>query len=135
MIRYALACSACAHRYDAWFANAAAYDEQAAAALVTCPLCASNDVAKAPMAPAIGGHAAKVERAATMMAAMRALTAKVKAEAEPVGVRFPEEARRIHYGEAEERPIWGQASRDDAKALVDEGIEVAPLPDLPEPDA
>jgi hypothetical protein len=135
MIRYALVCGTCEHRFEAWFNNADAYDRQADRGLVECPACCGHDVDKAVMAPAIGGKAVKVEQAAMMMTALRAMTAKVKASAEGVGERFPEEARRIHYGESEARPIWGQASPGEAEALRDEGIEVRALPDFPEADA
>lgn len=135
MIRYALVCGDCEHRFDAWFRNADACDTQAANAQIECPSCGGHRVTKAPMAPAIAGKAALVERQAILLAVLRAMTARVKATAEAVGERFPEEARRMHYGEAEPRPIWGQASLEDAQALHDEGIEIAMLPDLPDEDA
>ncbi|TVQ37230.1 MAG: DUF1178 family protein [Geminicoccaceae bacterium] len=135
MIRYALVCGDCDHRFDAWFSNAAAYDTQAAKGLIDCPSCSGHRVTKAIMAPAIGGKAAEMEKAAAAMALLRAMTAKVKATAEPVGERFADEARRIHNGESEERPIWGKATREEAEALADEGIEVAALPDFPDHDA
>ncbi len=135
MIRYALVCGDCDHRFEAWFSSADAFDRQAAQRLVDCPACAGTRVTKAIMAPAIGGKAAAMDKAAAAYALLRAMTAKVKATAEPVGERFPEEARRIHYGESEARPIWGQASAEEADALRDEGIAVAALPDLPETDA
>jgi hypothetical protein len=130
-----LLCPDCEHRFEAWFSNAAAYDEQAERGLIDCPACGATRVTKAIMAPAIGGKAAEIDKAAAAMALMRAMTAKVKATAEPVGERFAEEARRIHYGESEERPIWGQATSEEAEQLRDEGIEVAALPDFPDTDA
>ena len=130
MIRYALACGACGHRFDGWFASGESFDVQAAQGQVVCPTCAGSRVTKAPMAPAIAGKAARADRQARMLSLLRAMTAEVKARAEPVGERFPEEARRIHYGESPERPIWGRATGEEARALRDEGIEVAQLPEL-----
>lgn len=134
MIRYALRC-ACGHAFDAWFNSAAAYDEQEARSLVECPLCGGSEVAKAPMAPAIGKRRTDTTNPVAMRAALRALSRHVREHAEDVGRRFPEEARRIHDGSSDERPIWGQATVDEAKELKDEGIEVHPLPDLPDHDA
>lgn len=135
MIRYALVCGDCDHRFEAWFSNGDAYDRQASAGLVDCPACTGNRVTKAIMAPAIGGKAAEMDKAAAAFALLKAMAAKVKANAEGVGTRFPEEARRIHYGESEERPIWGRATPEEAEALRDEGIEIAALPDFPDNDA
>jgi hypothetical protein len=135
VIRYALVCGDCEHRFDAWFRNADAYDVQSASGQVTCAACSGHRVTKAPMAPAIAGKAAEIDRQAQMVALLRAVTAQVKATTEGVGERFPEEARRIHYGESEERPIWGKATAEEARALRDEGIEIAALPDIPEEDA
>jgi hypothetical protein len=152
VIRYALRC-ACGHRFDAWFASAAAYDAQAEKGLVDCPDCGANTVEKALMAPAIArGRAAPApaeavppsttppeaeaaEHPVAMRAALRAMVRRLKRGAEDVGPRFPDEARRIHQGEAEERPIWGRASGEEARALRDEGIEVHALPDVPDHDA
>lgn len=135
MIRYALRC-ACGHAFDAWFTNADAYDDQEARGLVTCPVCDGNAVAKAPMAPAIGkAHRSAPAEHVMMRAALMALSRQLKQQAEAVGERFPEEARRIHRGEAEERPIWGKATGEEAEALRDEGIQVHALPDLPDHDA
>ncbi len=153
MIRYALRC-ACGHGFDAWFASAAAYDAQAEEGLVDCPACGANTVKKALMAPAIarGRRAPAPPEAATadaagtrpatpsdhpaaVRAALQAMVRQVKGVAEDVGTRFPEEARRIHEGEANDRPIWGRATGEEARALRDEGIEVHPLPDLPDHDA
>ncbi len=154
MIRYALRC-ACGHGFDAWFANAAAYDDQATRGLVDCPACGGHAVDKAPMAPAIArGHrppaaplpetspapaapdgAAVPDHPAAVRAALQAMVREVKRRAEDVGTRFPDEARRIHRGDAAERPIWGRASDAEARALADEGVAVEALPDLPDHDA
>jgi len=149
MIRYALRC-ACGHGFDAWFACADAFDAQAERGLVDCPSCGANTVAKAPMAPAIRRRravsapvprpevskpAAAAPEPAMVRAAFVEMVRELKRRAEPMGERFAEEARRIHRGEVAERAIWGQATGEEAKALWDDGIDVAPLPDIPDHDA
>ncbi len=145
MIRYTLACAA-GHEFEAWFRDSAAYEEQARAGRLECPLCGDRDIRKAPMAPAVhggrdGGEGlpAPSERRrphlARVLHAVRALQRYVETHFEDVGERFPEEARRIHRGEAEARGIYGRASREEVRDLREEGIEVLPLPRLPEPDA
>lgn len=144
MIRYALACEA-GHTFESWFPSSDSYDEQVARGLVTCPVCESAKVSKTVMAPRLARTdkaepapaAAQpvpmiAEPARQMRALLRAVREHVMANSEHVGERFPEEARKIHYGESEERSIYGQASPDEARALVEEGIEVAPLPVLPD---
>lgn len=134
MIRYALRC-ACGHDFDAWFNSAAAYDAQAEGGLIDCPGCGGHAIDKAPMAPAVSRSRAAPVDPARMRAAMMALARQAKREAEDVGQRFVDEARKIHVGESAARPIWGQATLDDARALRDEGIAVLPLPDVPDHDA
>ncbi|WP_336486079.1 DUF1178 family protein [Methylobacterium nigriterrae] len=150
MIRYALVCEA-GHGFESWFPSSDAYDDQAARGLVTCPFCDSARVDKSPMAPGVARTDRARPPAATpaavpapapmpmlaeperqMRALLRMVRAQVASTAEHVGARFPEEARKIHYGEADSRPIYGQASLEEARALVDEGIDVAPLPMLPD---
>ncbi|KQT90338.1 DUF1178 family protein [Methylobacterium sp. Leaf466] len=154
MIRYTLACEA-GHGFESWFPSSEAYDEQVARGLVTCPLCGSAEVGKGMMAPAIarGGRAtppSEVPAAAVPMqpqsgpvalsaepdrrlrAMMRAIREHVVKTADDVGDRFPEEARRIHYGEVDSRPIYGEASPQEARDLIEEGIAVAPLPIAPD---
>lgn len=145
MIRFALTCDE-GHSFDAWFSSGASYDEQIEASAIRCPACGSADVRKAPMAPAVlrgkgkmegetgpkraelGGEA---ERRQTF-AFLKGLREHLKANAEDVGKNFPEEARKIHYGEAEERNIYGEATLEEAKSLNEEGIPTLPLPPLPE---
>ncbi|MDP4002297.1 DUF1178 family protein [Methylobacterium sp. NEAU K] len=148
MIRYSLVCEA-GHGFDSWFPSSESYDDQVARGLVTCPACDSAKVTKALMAPSVArtdrGHAptaavppaevsvpmiAEPERQVRAM--LRALREQVVANAEHVGARFPEEARRIHYGEAEGRSIYGEASPAEARALIEEGIDVAPIPVMPD---
>lgn len=137
MIRYALTCDV-EHGFDAWFRNSADYDVQAEAGLIECPHCGSTAISKAPMAPAI---ARSRETAPNPEALMRAYAARVRAHIREthdyVGADFAAEARAIHEGEAEERPIWGEASPEEARALVEDGVTVAPLPApfAPEPPA
>ncbi|NEW89863.1 DUF1178 family protein [Rhodopseudomonas sp. WA056] len=161
MIRYSLRCDK-GHVFESWFQSSSAYDSQVRRKLVSCPQCDSVKVEKAIMAPQIVGkkgrgrapEPAAADPAATnlpaeaasansptplLMAQERELRAKLKElrdhivkTADNVGERFPEQARAMHYGDIEHRPIYGEASPTEAKALIDEGIEVAPLPVLPD---
>ncbi len=145
MICYRLRCER-DHEFEAWFASSEAYDRQAKAGLVSCPLCGSVKVEKAPMAPAIArsrgtaraadedGESRK-RRTERLYRLMRAVQRYVEENYEHVGRRFAEEARRIHYGESEPRGIYGEASRKEVKELLEEEIPVAPLPRLPDLDA
>jgi len=129
MIAYQLQCRN-GHAFEGWFKDSVAFDAQAAEGKLICPACNSKKVEKAVMAPAIAG---KAREQAEARQAMRALRQKVIADAEDVGGAFPEEARKIHYGEADARAIYGEASGDEVKSLLEEGVPVAPLP--PDPDA
>ena len=155
MIRYTLRC-AHAHEFESWFRDSAAFDEQKTAGHVACPLCGSSDVSKALMAPAVrtrravearaeprgeptpASDAASVpvamadEHAAKLRAMMRAFRDHVIANSTNVGPAFAEEARKIHDGVAEERPIRGEASPDDVRSLLEDGIEIMPLPAFPD---
>ncbi len=129
MIAYQLQCRN-GHAFEGWFPDSAAFDAQQADGKLSCPNCKSKKVEKAVMAPAIAG---KARQQAQARAALRALRQKMLAQAEHVGGAFPEEARKIHYGEAEARAIYGEASGAEVEALLEEGVPVAPLP--PDPDA
>jgi hypothetical protein len=154
MIRYNLRCER-GHAFESWFQSSGAYDSQVKRKLVSCPACGSAKVEKAIMAPQIGrkkkdGASSQPPEAAStevstvpstplMMAQERELRAKLKElrdhvtkNADNVGERFPNEARKMHYGDIEHRPIYGEASPDEARSLIDEGIEVTPLPVLPD---
>jgi hypothetical protein len=153
MIRYALRCER-DHAFESWFQDSSAFDTQLKRKLVNCPVCNSVKVEKAIMAPRIVGKKgrevapagqapapAAQEAGSTplMMAHERELRAKLKElrdhivkNADNVGPRFPNEARKMHYGEIEHRPIYGEASPDEARALIDEGVEVSPLPIPPD---
>lgn len=131
MIRYDLNCEN-GHRFDSWFPNSAAFDDQIGRGLVLCPQCGTVKVTKALMAPAVAAGdnapAPLGTPASPAEAALQELRKKVETESDYVGSDFADEARRIHLGEAEARGIWGEASKNDAQALHDEGIPVAPLP-------
>ena len=137
MILFQLRCAK-DHEFEGWFPSGAAYEAQLAARKLTCPLCGDRKIDKAVMAPRIGKAAEAPTPAAKMAtnarAALRDLRRKIEAECDYVGPEFAEEARRIHYGEAEERGIYGEASDEQAEGLVEEGIEVARIPWLPQHD-
>jgi hypothetical protein len=137
MIRFALVCDR-GHDFEAWFGSGSAYEQQEAARSISCPVCGGTGVRKAPMAAAIirgkpkqGESLATQERKKTY-AFLKGLRDHLTANADNVGPAFPEEARKMHYGETESRNIYGEASVDEAKALSDEGIPALPLPPLPE---
>lgn len=140
MIKYALKC-ALGHRFEGWFRNSADFDVQAAEGTLSCPVCETAEVAKDVMAPNIAtsrrreaGRSEKMQAAAeTLRDAARRARDYVEKTFEDVGKRFPEEARKIHYGETEDRPIRGVATKAEAVDLVEEGIEIAPVPS-PDPD-
>ncbi len=132
MIRYNLKC-AHAHEFEAWFRSSAAYDEQRKAGQVGCAVCGASEVEKAVMAPALMTPAASpapsLSKPATPAeAALAALRRKIETTSDYVGREFATEARRIHDSEGAGRAIWGEASLDDARALKDDGIPVAPIP-------
>ena len=154
MILYALACEA-GHGFDSWFRDSAGYEEQAARGLVSCPVCRSVAVTKSIMSPALHGLRASSPSAAPpepdaatperdqaeqepgplLDAGQRALRDRVKAvrdtllaESDDVGRRFPDEARRMHEGDIPHRRISGQATLEEARALVEDGIPVLPVP-------
>jgi hypothetical protein len=153
MIRYNLRCDR-GHAFESWFQSSQAYETQEKRKLVNCPSCGSAKVERAIMAPQIVSkksrdRAAPAPAAATeattpastplMMAQERELRAKLRElrdhivkNADNVGERFPNEARKMHYGDIEHRPIYGEASPEEARSLIDEGVEVSPLPVLPD---
>lgn len=141
MIKYALRCAS-DHRFEGWFSSSADFDRQKQDALLECPVCGTSDVEKALMAPAIvkGGrgassrHEAMEKISAEWNEVARKAKAYVEKNFENVGKRFPEEVRKIHYGESKDRQIYGEASPKEVKELKDEGIAVAPVPQ-PLPDA
>ena len=130
MIVYNLKC-ANRHEFEGWFASGAAFEDQAVAGLLTCPECGSIEIEKAPMAPALAGTKKTIiaaEERKKLRQFVAGMKKYVKENADYVGKAFPEEARKIHYGEAEERHIYGEASVEEAKALIEEGVDIAALP-------
>jgi hypothetical protein len=154
MIRYTLACDK-GHRFESWFADSAAYDKQAKRKLVTCPQCGSAKVDKTIMAPQIATSKKRPKAEAPAPATaentqenspvamispqeqelrtkLKELREHLTKNSDNVGTKFPDEARKMHYGEIEHRSIYGEATPKDAKEMLDEGIEFHPIPVLPE---
>ena len=129
MILFALRCAA-EHEFEGWFRNGAAFEAQSAAGEIACPVCGDSTIEKAPMAPHVGRAAKDVEAPSPeqMRKALEEVRRQVESNCDYVGDRFAEEARRIHYGEADRRGIYGEATADDAKTLHEEGIEFARIP-------
>lgn len=129
MIRYDLRCSN-GDEFDAWFGSIADFDKQSAAGLIQCPQCGSAHVEKAPMAPAV--HTGRAKDARDERKVAMAMAAKVREHIaqnfDYVGPKFADEARKMHAGESDERAIYGEATPEEAEALREEGVEVAPLP-------
>lgn len=153
MIRYALSCDN-AHGFESWFRNSEAFDTLSASGNVSCPHCGSTAVSKALMAPRVGKEVVENQQQAPMPATetpptnqavmaqaeklrqlLQAVRRKVEDNCDYVGTNFAEEARRIHYGETEERAIYGESSKEEAEALADEGIDFAQVPWVPREDA
>ena len=150
MIRYALHCER-GHEFDSWFQSSSAYDGQRKRRLIACPMCDSTKIDKAIMAPRITrkGKSSPAPQPAPasdeaspsslvmapqereLFSKLRELRDHVLKNADNVGAKFPEKARKMHYGDIEHRAIYGEASAEEARALIDEGVEVAPLPVLP----
>lgn len=138
MIVFDLCCGT-SHVFEAWFGSGADYDDQRARGLLTCPICGTREVTKAVMAPSVGAKGNSVAKPASgdamtpaamkgMLAALARAQARALQGSEHVGPRFASEVRAIHDGEAPERPIHGQATMAEAKALAADGVPVAPLP-------
>ncbi len=156
MIRYALVCKA-GHEFESWFASADSYESQERRGLVACPSCGVTRVSRAIMAPAVArrdrdrpapvaappvAEAPQVEAPApvavldekqrALREMMRALRAEIVEKTEDLGRRFPDEARRMHEGAAPQRSIRGEATAEEARALIEDGVEILPLPPLPD---
>ncbi|WP_324762238.1 DUF1178 family protein [Sinorhizobium meliloti] len=139
MIHYNLACDV-GHDFEGWFSSSDDFDRQVERRLVACPSCGSVSVSKKLMAPAVSTARKKEARRELVMdqaqkeavAKLKELVKSIRENAEDVGERFPDEARKIHYGEADQRGLIGKATAEEAIALIEEGIEIAPLPVLPD---
>ncbi len=138
MILFQLKCST-GHQFEAWFRDGATYDVQCADGHINCPFCGDNDVSKAPMAPHVGKRRSNVGRsearaeevAEKILGAVEQIQNHVEETCEDVGDQFAEEAKRIHYGEAEGRGIYGEATDEEASELDEEDIEYVRLPFTP----
>ena len=139
MIAYSLTCKD-GHEFEGWFANSMAYAAQEKAGDLVCPVCGDASVTKAIMAPAVRNSVTKAKGRGTVappdeQQKLRQFVAGfrkyVEDNADYVGPKFPEEARKIHYGETEARHIYGESTIKEAQELIDEGIEIAPLPPDP----
>jgi hypothetical protein len=134
MILFDMRCSE-GHDFEAWFKDSATYDHQAQEKAISCPTCGDREVRKALMAPAVASRPRPdTERVAAAMKAWRKVQDHIEKSFDHVGQRFAEEARKMHYGEADRRSIYGDATAEEAKTLRDEGIEVGQIPWLPRQD-
>lgn len=155
MIKFALLCAR-GHEFESWFQSGEAFETQSKSGRVLCPLCQAADVTKAIMAPTVASKNERVRakppaqtealsgaeaqskmalldpRERESRAMISAFRRRIFDEAEDVGMRFAEEARKIHDGLVQDRPIHGQANFEDARALIEEGIEIFPVPPLPD---
>ncbi|MDH3593661.1 MAG: DUF1178 family protein [Rhodospirillales bacterium] len=140
MIVYDLKCRD-GHQFEAWFRDSGAYDAQVEAGEVRCPVCGCTNVQKALMAPNLSRGEASApaaqedQGAAEARRALLELRRQVESNCDYVGARFPEEARRIHYGESDRRGIYGETTSEEAEALKEEGVEVQRIPWLPPENA
>ena len=137
MIRYTLTCDQ-KHQFESWFQSSTAYDSLAASGHLSCSVCGSTKVERALMAPSVPtkGNAKDVKPdlskpQSDVETAMGKLRKDVEDNSDYVGMKFADEARKMHDGDAPERAIYGEAKLDDAKKLIEDGIPVAPLPFMP----
>lgn len=139
MINFSLICDS-EHEFDGWFSSSDDFDNQLKRGLLTCPICDSAKISKSLMSPSVSTGRQKEKVALANMTAthkevaeqLKVLRNKMTDGAEDVGRRFPEEARKIHYGETEKRGIYGEANQEEVTSLVEEGVEIVPLPNLPD---
>jgi hypothetical protein len=138
VIRFSLVCDK-DHDFEAWFRSNDDFDTQAKRGFVECPACGSKKVGKALMAPAVSTGRKKEQIALAMgeaqkqaLAQLKALAEKVRENADYVGDKFAEEARKIHFGETEARGIYGEATLDEARSLAEDGVEFMPIPVFPD---
>jgi hypothetical protein len=138
MIRFSLSCQN-DHPFDGWFRNSEDFEKQKKLGLVACPNCGLTSVDKALMAPSVSTGRKREKMALAMnaeqkkaMAQLKALSEKLRENADYVGGKFAEEARKIHFGETDPRGIYGEATPEEAKGLVEDGVEFMPIPVFPE---
>ena len=138
MIRFSLACEH-AHEFEGWFRSNDDFDAQVKRGFVDCPACGSKKIEKALMAPAVSTGRRREKIALAMgeeqkqaLAQLKAMAEKIRENADYVGDKFAEEARKIHFGEADARGIYGEATLEEAKGLVEDGVSFMPVPVFPE---
>ena len=138
MIRFSLNCEQ-GHEFDAWFRSSDDYETQRKRGFIECPECGSSKVDKALMAPAVSTTRKKEKIALAQgeaqrraLAQLKALTQKMRENADYVGDKFAEEARKIHFGEVEARGIYGEATPEEARSLAEDGVEFMPIPVFPD---
>jgi len=138
LIRFSLRCEH-EHEFEAWFRSSGDYDQQRKRGLVDCPECGSQKVEKALMAPAVSTGRKQEKIALAMgeaqrqaMAQLKAISEKLRENADYVGDKFADEARKIHFGEADQRGIYGEATPEEAKALIEDGVDFMPIPVFPD---
>jgi len=128
VIHFNLCCTH-GHRFDGWFCSNEDFEKQRANGLVTCPVCDSSQIEKALMTPALRN---KDRQDLALMQRWQEVARKIREKSEYVGKNFADEARKIHFGEAKTRPIYGEARGEEIVGLLEDGVEVVPLPPLPE---
>ena len=138
MIRYDLVCEN-EHFFESWFKDSKSYQKQLEANEIACPKCNSSNISKSLMAPGIpkktntkNGNVIANSSSSSINNAIRKIRDEIKKNSEYVGDQFPEEARKIHYNEAEMRSIYGKASKKEITELVDEGIDIIQIPEIPD---
>jgi hypothetical protein len=138
MIRFSLACQN-EHSFDGWFRNSEDFEKQKKRGLIACPDCGSTGVEKALMAPSVSTGRKREKVALAMdaeqkkaLAQLKALSEKLRENADYVGDKFAEEARKIHFGETDPRGIYGEATPEEAKGLAEDGVEFMPIPVFPD---
>ncbi len=144
MIRFTLACDK-GHDFESWFRDNASYEDQAARGLLSCPVCQSANIGKAVMAPQVArkdrgagapapeaSHALVSPEAAELRQRIRELRAALTRDSDYVGEKFADEARKMHFGEIDRRTIHGEADGEAVRGLLEDGVEILPIPGLPE---
>jgi hypothetical protein len=138
LIRFSLECDN-DHTFEAWFRSNEDFDTQAKRGFVECPSCGSHAVEKALMAPAVSTGRSREKVALAMgdaqkeaMAQLKAMAEKIRGNADYVGDKFAEEARKIHFGETDPRGIYGEATLEEAKSLAEDGVDFMPVPVFPD---
>ncbi|MAP94172.1 MAG: hypothetical protein CMK07_04385 [Ponticaulis sp.] len=139
MVKYALNCQSCQSEFEAWFSNSDAFDDQKERGLLSCPECGGSEIVKQIMAPAVSGTKKRevsqsptvplVQPGADLAKMMKAVREHIASTHEYVGADFAQKARAMHDGEIEEKPLWGEASMDEARSLIEDGVSALPLPE------